>query len=359
MSNEQNDFDVPAVLTSPPFPTMHLDSAAVLAGGRRRVHRRRVQALAFAVAALLIVAPGSWLVARSVNHATSVPASKLDGAPTTGIFARSVGNLGHGKVRIRPVLDAGDVNPDQPQASSTYQLRRSSAGLEIARVTSKLSVDLHRTGIGDGGLIQAVNGRHTVIAVDVPADTVEAIAIAHGEENPGHQAAVGSTLSGGDTVAVIETSRRLPHPVSAVIWRRANGVMGASTGEQPVTARAGTHKFYYFRSLGVLGFHAPRDSAYVRERSLGVGVRVDGTREDYAIAGLYPRGVAKVRLSPAMPGAAVRVQPLPGTRWDLVTVQYRADSNAALPKVLSNYGTWDPAGGGQPPAAAPRGQQAP
>lgn len=353
MSNERNAFDAPTLLSNTHFPAMRVDSDEVLARGRRRVQRRRGQVLAAAVAALLVLVPGGWLVARSIDRAAPVPAGK-EQQLTTGLFARSngVGNLGNGKVRLRAATGQGIDFKSPP---STYQVTRTASGLRVALIKGDVTVRLPQTGGGSSGLFQSSNGHLGVVAAEVPSDTVQATLLTVENDESGTSTPVASHLADGTSVVLIETSKRLTHTASAVIWRRANGTIGSTTGERPAVLTMDHDTFYYFSGLGAFGIDGSSGSDLIRARGLAVGTSVDGSKPqlDFVIAGLYPRGVAKVHLVPAIPGAAFRVAHLPGTSWDLVTAHYRATTKAATPSVVSNFGIWNPRTG-EPPAAAPR-----
>ena len=355
MSNGSNTHDVRTLLADAQFPAMQIDSAAVLDGGRRRVHRRRAQVIGVAVAALLVLAPSGWLVSRSVDRSGPVPAGRTGTTKplTTGLFAKdgAVGNLGGGRVSLYPTTSRGSNDSGHP---TTYQVSGSPSGLRVARVEKGTTVDLHRTGGGPSGLFQSSDGTHGIVAVRIPSDTVQVNLLTAGDDNYGTSDSVASTLTDGTSVALIETATRLTSPVDAVIWREATGTIGASTGERPAVLRQDAATIYYFSGLGALGIVGRHGAGLVRARGyvVGEGVANNGNVADFIVAGLYPRGVADVRLSPGVPGAVVRVAHLPGTRWDVVTARYRAATKAATPKIVSNFGTWDPSAG-DPPRTAP------
>lgn len=359
MSNEHNAFDAPTLLSNTHFPAMHVDSDEVLARGRRRVQRRRSQVLAVAVAALLVLVPGGWLVARGIDRAAPVPAGKAHHL-TTGLFARSngVGNLGNGRVSLYAPLSTGTDFASKP---TTYQVTRTAAGLRVALVSGAVTVNLPQTGGGASGLFQSVEGNRSVIAVEVPSNTVAVTLLPQkNADYAGSDGSVASYLPDGTAVALIETSKHVAQTVDGVIWQRTDGGIGATTGERPAVLDQGGETFYYFARLDAFGIAGPPGSTMVRARGPAVGLAVDGDKYqlDYVIAGLYPRGVAKARLEPARRGAIVKVSHLPGTSWDLVTAKYRGPLRSAAPEIgtqiVSNYGTWDP-GAGEPPAAAPAG----
>lgn len=350
MIRDSNAPDVLELLNTTQLPTMRVESAAVLAGGRRRIRRNRIRLVAMAAAALLVIVPSSWLVARSIDRAAPVPAGKTH-ERSTGLFAQTngVGNLDNGKVRLYDATSAGIDFTSHP---TTYQITRSSSGLHVARIDGSQSINLHQTGGGAGGLFQSANGKRGIVAVEVPAD-VRWTALA-GTDEGGTDQQVASQLRDGTAVVLIQTSKPLTHTASAVIWRRTGGALGASTGERPSVLTDEMDTFYYFSKLGAFGIDGRTGSTLVRGRTLSVGTGIDGSTSelDFVVAGLYPRGVADVRLSPEIPGAVVRVAHLPGTRWDLVTARYRATTKSPTPTVVSNYGTWDPSKS-PPPATAP------
>lgn len=333
---------------------MQVDSAGVLDGGRRRVRRRRAQVIGVAVAALLVLAPSGWLATRAVDRSGPIPAGHTSTTKplTTGLFARdgAVGNLGDGRVSLYPPTAHGTGDSGNP---ATYQVSSSASGLRVARVDQGTTVDLHRTGGGASGLFQSSDKTRGIVAVRIPSNTV-VVTLVTDDDGYGSADSVASTLADGTSVALVETSRRLTSPVQAVIWREVNGTIGASTGERPAVLRQDGATFYYFSGLGALGIVGRHSEGMVRARGYSVGEGVAGNDKvaDFIVAGLYPRGVADARLSPAVPGAVVRVAHLPGTRWDLVTARYRAATKAATPTIVSNYGTWDP-GKSDPPSTAP------
>jgi len=355
MSNGPSPHDVRALLANAQFPTMQLDSAGVLDRARRRVHRRRAQVIGVALAALLVLAPSGWLALRAVNRSGPVPAGRISTTEplTTGLFAKNgaVGNLGDGRVSLYPTTNCCTSNSGHP---TTFQVSSDASGLRVVRVGKGTTVDLHRTSGGPSGLFQSANGTHGIVAVKIPSDTTEVQLVTGDDESYGFESAVASTLPDGTSVALIETSSRLKHPVAAVIWQRANGAIGASTGETPVIVRQDHDTFYYFGRLGAFGLDGPHGSDMIRARGLTVGESPDGSKSmaDFVIAGLYPHGVRNVRLSPAIPGTSTAITPVPGTKWDLVTARYRASTKRSTPKVVSNYGTWDPSAG-NPPRTAP------
>ena len=355
MNRESNSPDIQTLLDNTQFPSMQVDSGRVLDGGRRRVRRRRAQVAGVALAALLVVAPSGWLVIRSAERTGPVPAGQSHASKpqAAGLFGRTggTGNLGDGRVSLYPPT-TNSTNAGNP---STYQVSRTTSGLRIALVKGDVTVNLPQTGGGSSGLFLSANGSRTVLAVEVPADTTWAQPLFAHDDGGGSVDAVGSTLRDGTPVVLIETEKLLKHTARAVLWRRADGSIGATNGERPAVLTQDHDTFYYFGKLGAFGiFSAGGGSDLIPARGLAVGTSTDGTSQqvNLVIAGLYPRGVSNVRLSPAVPGAKVAVAHLPGTTWDLVTARYRATTNAKTPSVLSSYGTWDPSAG-EPPATPP------
>jgi hypothetical protein len=348
MSHESNTPDVLELLNTTELPVMRVDSATVLAGGRQRVRRHRVQMLAVAIATILALAPGGWLLAHSVDRGTPVPSEKTHQL-TTGLFAKTdgVGNLGHGRVSLYGNSGNGADTP----VKTTYQVTRSRGALRVARVDRGTTVDLHQTGAAAGGIFQSVDRRRGVLALEVPPDATMVTVLAAGDDDANYQS-VASYLPDGTAVALIQSSTSFRKPVEAVIWQRADGVIGASTGETPATVTQDRDTFYYFNKLGAFGvISASGGSGLIRSRGIDFGTGVEGTPNDenFIIAGLFPRGVSHVRLTPAMKGANIAVTHLPNSKWDLVTARYRASANAKSPIVLSSVGRWDPSNG-EPPA---------